>query len=167
MTDEIWVVAWVNNIMKTKADFNKLKGITLIELMIAVVILAILAAVALPSYQNHVRRSNRAVAKAILLENAQFMEQFYTANNQYDATVGADGIANTVDDVAVALPITQSPRTGVVQYTISLQAVTNAAFTLQAVPQGSMALDVCGTLTLTNTGVQGATGGDVAGCWNR
>lgn len=166
MTDEIWVVAWENNIMKTKADFHKLKGVTLIELMIAVVIIAILAAVALPSYQDHVRRSNRAVAKAILHENAQFMEQFYTANNQYDATVGADGIANTVDDVAVALPITQSPRTGVVQYAISLQAVANAAFTLQAVPQGSMAGDICGTLTLTNTGVQGA-GGDVASCWNR
>lgn len=152
--------------MKIKADFNKLKGFTLMELMIAVAIIGILAAVALPSYQDHVRRSNRAVAKAILHENSQFMEQFYTANNQYDATVGADGIANTVDDVAVALPITQSPRTGVVQYAISLQAVANAAFTLQAVPQGSMAGDICGTLTLTNTGVQGA-GGDVASCWNQ
>lgn len=158
--------SWVNNIMKIKADFNKLKGFTLMELMIAVAIIGILVAVALPSYQDHVRRSSRAVAKAILHENAQFMEQFYTANNQYDATVGADGIANTVDDVAVALPITQSPRTGVAQYAISLQAVANATFTLQAVPQGSMAGDICGTLTLTNTGVQGA-GGDVASCWNR
>lgn len=156
--------------MKTKADFNKLKGFTLIEVMIAVVIVAILAAVALPSYQNHVRRSNRAVAKAILLENAQFMEQIYTANNQYDATVGLDGIANTADDVAVVLPIPQSPRTGVMQYDVLLLPVTNATFTLQAVPvpTGSMAGDVCGTLTLTNTGVRGqGAGGDVAGCWNR
>jgi len=152
MTDEIWVVAWVNNIMKIKAHFNKLKGFTLIELMIAVAIIGILVAVALPSYQDHVRRSNRAAAKAILHENAQFMERFYTVNNQYTAAV---------------LPITQSPRTGaVVQYTISLQAVANNIFTLQAVPQGSMAGDICGTLTLTNTGVQGA-GGDVASCWNR
>jgi type IV pilus assembly protein PilE len=153
--------------MKIKADYNKLKGFTLIELMIAVVIIAILAAVALPSYQDHVRRSNRAVAKALLLENAQFMEQIYTANNQYDAAVGPDGIVNTADDVDVALPLIQSPRTGaVVQYNISLQAVADATFTLRAVPVGSMAGDVCGTFTLTNTGVQGA-GGDVASCWNR
>ncbi|MFZ1319763.1 MAG: type IV pilin protein [Candidatus Nitrotoga sp.] len=154
--------------MKITADLKKLKGFTLVELMVAVVIIGIVVAVALPSYQNHVRQSNRAVAKAILLENAQFMERFYTVNNQYDATVGADGIANAGgDDVDVALPLTQSPRTGaVVQYNISLQAVADATFTLRAVPVGSMAGDICGTLTLTNTGVQGA-GGDIASCWNR
>lgn len=153
--------------MKITADLKKLKGFTLIELMVAVVIIGIVVAVALPSYQNHVRQSNRAVAKAILLENAQFMERFYTVNNQYDATVGADGIANAGgDDVDVVLPLTQSPRTGAVQYNISLQAVADATFTLRAVPVGSMAGDVCGTFTLTNTGVQGA-GGDVASCWNR
>ena len=153
--------------MKITADLKKLKGFTLIELMVAVVIIGIVVAVALPSYQNHVRQSNRAVAKAILLENAQFMERFYTVNNQYDATVGADGIANTGgDDVDVALPLTQSPKTGAVQYNISLQAVADATFTLRAVPVGSMAGDICGTFTLTNTGVQGA-GGDVASCWNR
>ena len=153
--------------MKITVDLNKLKGFTLVELMVAVVIIGIVVAVALPSYQNHVRQSNRAVAKAILLENAQFMERFYTVNNQYDATVGADGIANAGgDDVDVALPLTQSPRTGAVQYNISLQAVADATFTLRAVPVDSMAGDVCGTFTLTNTGVQGA-GGDVASCWNR
>ena len=153
--------------MKITADLKKLKGFTLIELMVAVVIIGIVVAVALPSYQNYVRQSNRAVAKAILLENAQFMERFYTVNNQYDATVGADGIANAGgDDVDVALPLTQSPRTGAVQYNISLQAVADATFTLRAVPVGSMAGDICGTFTLTNTGVQGA-GGDLATCWNR
>lgn len=168
MKGEIWVVAWVGNIMKMKEDFSKLKGFTLIELMITVVIISILAAVALPAYQNHVQRSNRAIAKAILLENSQFMEQVYTVNNQYDATVGADGMVNTADDVAVILPFTQSPKNSVeLQYAISLQAVTDATFMLQALPTGSMTGDVCGTLTLTNTGVQGATGGDAAGCWNR
>jgi type IV pilus assembly protein PilE len=134
-------------------------GFTLIELMIAVAIVGIIAAIAMPAYQNYVMQSNRAVAKSILYENAQFMEQFYTENNRYDQDVGGN---------AVAIPVTQSPRTGAVQYNITLQAVANATFTLQAVPDagGSMAGDTCGTLTLTNTGLQGA-GGNVAECWNR
>jgi type IV pilus assembly protein PilE len=152
--------------MRQKIKFDKPKGFTLIELMIAIVIVSILTAVAFPSYQNYVRQSNRAAAKAILYENAQFMEQFYTENSQYDATVGGDGIANTGDDVGVVLPIVQSPRTGVALYNISLQAAGNATFTLQAVPVGTMVGDACGTYTLTNTGVQGA-GGTIAECWNR
>jgi len=153
--------------MRQKIKFDKLMGFTLIELLIAIVIVSILTAVAFPSYQNFVRQSNRAAAKAILYENAQFMEQFYTENSQYDATAGVDGIANTGDDVAVVLPILQSPRTGAAKYNISLQAAANATFTLQAVPAGTMAGDACGTYTLTNTGVQAASGGTVAACWNR
>lgn len=127
-----------------------LKGFTLIELMIAVAIIGVIAAVAFPSYQDHVRRSNRAVVKGLLYENAQLLERFYTQNSQYTGAI---------------LSITQSPKTGAAQYNISLQAVANNTFTLQAIPTGSMAGDVCGTLTLTNTGVHGA-GGGVTECWD-
>jgi len=146
-------------VMKQSFNAFKAMGFTLIELMITVAILGIIAAVALPSYQDYVRQSNRTVAKSILYENAQFMERFYSQNNQYDAPIGTAG-------TTVALPITQSPRTGAAQYNISLQSVADNTFVLQAVPVNSMAGDVCGTLTLSNTGALGADG-NVADCWNR
>lgn len=136
--------------MKIATYLYNSKGFTLIELMISVAIIGIIAAVAFPSYQDHVRRSNRTVVKGLLYENAQLMERFYTQNNQYTGAI---------------LSITQSPKTGTAQYNLSLQAVANNTFTLQAVPTGPMTGDSCGTLTLTNTGVQGADG-SVAECWN-
>jgi len=150
--------------MRLNTNSRKLKGFTFIELLIAIAIVGIITAIALPSYQSYVLQSNRAVAKAILLENAQFMEQFYTENSRYNLT--------NPGGVAVALPpvLSQSPRAGgggVIHYNIGVVATPNA-FTLQAVPNaaGPMAGDVCGTLILTNTGVQGA-GGTVAQCWDR
>ncbi len=59
-------------------------GFTLIELMIAMVIVAIIVAIAYPSYVEQVRKSRRAEAKAVLLEDAQFMERTYTTTGQYD-----------------------------------------------------------------------------------
>ncbi len=144
--------------MKKNIKPKGMSGFTLIELMIAVVIVGIIASIAVPSYQNYIRQSNRAVAKSILYENAQFMERFYTENNRYDQNIAGN---------AVAIPMTQSPRSGAAQYTISLQ-VANSTFTLRAIPNAgsSMAGDACGTLTLTHTGQQGA-GGSIAECWNR
>lgn len=140
----------------------KQSGFTLVELMITVVIVSILMAVAVPSYRSHVKQSNRADAKAILLENAQFMERNLTEANRYDQT--SAGAATT-------LPYTQSPKTGTANYAISFASgsLAVATYTLQAVPSGNMTGDACGTLTLTHTGVKGVSGGTltVADCWNR
>ena len=132
---------------------EKNSGFTLIELMIVVAIIGILAAIAYPSYQNHVENTRRSVAQAELMELAQWMERRYTAS--YDYRDGTD---------APDLPFTTSPRDGnATFYNLSFQgSVTRNSFTLQAVPVGAQANDDCGTLTLDSSGSRGAAEN---GCW--
>lgn len=127
-------------------------GFTLVELMIAVAIIAIIAAIALPLYQNQVEQTRRTTAQADLLELAQWMERRYSNGFDY-----RDGGNNPV------LPFTQSPQTGAAFYNISFSVnATRDTYTLQAVPTGAQANDDCGTLTLNDEGVRGAA---QAGCW--
>lgn len=71
---------------------NRQRAFTLIELMITVAIVAILAAVAYPSYQDHVRRSVRSQGQQYLMDLAQRQEQFFLDRRAYTDTEGAGGL---------------------------------------------------------------------------
>jgi type IV pilus assembly protein PilE len=132
------------------------KGFTLIELMITIAIVAILASIALPSYQESVRRGNRAAARAVLLEAQQFMERFYAVNDAYN--FDKSGAAVALPARLQAAPV-ESPK-----YNIAISASASNSYTLTATPIGA---DKCGSLTLANTGVKGRSGTElsVADCW--
>lgn len=140
-----------------------MQGFTLIEVMIVVAVVAILAAVAYPSYQDSVLKTRRSAAQACLVEMAQFMERFYTTNMRYDQTAAAT-------PVAVALPNANCRAEMTNFYTFSFVTgqPTQTTYTIQAVPAGSQVADNtrCGTLTLTQSGAKGRSGSDaLTSCW--
>ena len=137
---------------------GRISGFTLIEVMIVVAIIGILSAIGYPSYTEYVRRGNRSEATAALLEAQQFMERYYGANNRY--STAADG------NPVLPTRLQTLPSGGPTRYTLSVAATVNS-YTLTATPSGSMAVDKCGSLTITNTGIKGrsATGTSISDCW--
>lgn len=147
-------------IKKSIARQRKIKvhqGFTLIELMIALGIIAILVAVALPAYQNTMIDSRRADAKIALTDAAARQERWFTENNGYTTNVnnigGSDGSLKSPDEHYAI--------------TISTPCGDTTCFTLTATPQGAQADDTyCGNLTLTHLGEKGNSGAaDVEECW--
>jgi type IV pilus assembly protein PilE len=76
------------------------RGFTLTELLIVVVVVAILAMIALPAYENELRRSRRAAAEAHLLDIAQRQQQYLLDVRGYAPTVAALGVTTPADVAA-------------------------------------------------------------------
>jgi type IV pilus assembly protein PilE len=141
----------------------RMKGVTLIELMIVIVIVAILASIAVPSYRQYVLRSHRVEAKTALLNLAAAQEKFYLENNTY--------AANTVLTTAPPAGLGLAATTENGWYTIAIANGADAAnFSATATAAGAQTADTdCATFTLTAQGVRSATknGGAVSTvCWD-
>lgn len=137
---------------------NQQRGFTLIEVMITVAVLAILAAIAIPSYGNYVRKSRRADAKVALEQTAQRLERCFVDNNTF------------VFDAVNASSCPQSFTTSDGYYTVAVAAtVTTYSISAQPTAKGGQNRDAqCNLFVLTSTGSKtakdknGALTGD---CW--
>jgi type IV pilus assembly protein PilE len=128
-------------------------GFTLIELMIVVVIIGVLAAIALASYDYATVKSRRSAAAACLLDSAQFLERFHTTNLTY--------VGGSVAGRPCQGDLTNS-------YTFASSGLTVSAYTVTATAQGRQATKdaKCRVLSINQAGVKSVTGGgSVSQCW--
>lgn len=123
------------------------KGVTLVELMVVLVIVAILSAIAVPSYRQYSMRANRAEAHWNLLRLAAAQEKFYLQNNTYAED----------DELSEAPPnglgIDATSESG--YYTFSITAADATGFQAQAVAAGGQVDDTdCDVFGIDDTGVR-------------
>jgi len=127
---------------------TRIKGFTLIEIMVVVAIVGILVTIALPAYNEHVRSSRRAAIQACLMDQVHFMERFYSANMTY---------ANA------APPACQGGAAGF--YNMDIPVRTATTYTLTATATGDQANgNTCNSalLRIRHDGVRESV---PPGCW--
>ena len=138
-----------------KTMYRKMRGITLMELMIVIVIVGFLAAIAYPNYREFAARAKRNEAKAALLQIAQQQERFYLQNNTY-----------TCDLQQLGFPVAANFVTDSRSYTVNVTACNANNFTAQAAYNYVDAETAkCGAFAIDGRGNK-ASGPDTD-CWTR
>lgn len=154
-------------------------GFTLMELMIAVAIVGILAAIALPSYRMYFERANRTAAKAAASDVMSRQESHYVDRKRYATTLAKLGWStNTLFLNREGELSGTSTENSIYQFTLGGNPSSTSCppggspaatgFTLVMTPIRSQLSDTrCAALCISSTGVKGASGTDAGNCWNR
>jgi len=126
---------------------TRIKGFTLIEIMVVVAIVGILSSIALPAYNEHVRSSRRAAIQACLMDQVHFMERFYSVNMTYANAAPPDCPGGAADLYAIE---------------ISNQTATTYTLTATATGDQATAKSTCnkGAVSVTHAGAR-----TPAECW--
>lgn len=129
------------------------RGFTLMELLIVLVCIALLTSLAWPSYQSLILRSQRAQARASLLQAAHWMTRAASANGSYPLAAEVPPSVLTIDGQRYQMTVVSTAQ----------------SYTLSATPLGAQAADSCGILTLNHLGVRSVQGASqtAAQCWSR
>ena len=138
---------------RMRSSNRSAEGFTLMELIVVILIIGILVAIAIPSYQQYVTRANRAEARAVLLETSQALERCFTRLNAYN-------------DAGCTVTFPVNSESGI--YQVTATTLTAVTYVLTATPTGAQLTrdTLCGNFILNQTGVRTVSGtGDFAACW--
>lgn len=126
--------------------------------MIVVAIVAIIASIAYPSYQDSLIKTRRGNATGCLIEMSLFLERYYTSNLRYNS---ADPSATPDPDPTTLSCVTEANLNNFYNFNVTLSQNTYnlTANPIASSPQSS---DQCGSLSLNNTGQKTAA---ISGCW--
>lgn len=127
-------------------------GVTLVEVLVVVALVAVLLGLAVPSYQQYLQRGHRTEATRALYAVAACQERVRARQGQYDTTRCTDDAGTEHYQVTIAPP-----------------GQTSVAFyTAIAVPRAPAAGDACGSLTLDQAGARGISGAPekASACWS-
>ena len=154
-----------SEVRKFDSRLGQQRGFSLLELMIVVAIIAIISAIAYPSYMEFVVTAKRTTASSALLQVADKQQQFFMDNKSYTNDLTNLGFAANpliINDDGDSVASGDSASI----YSISLSNVTATTYTATAAPQKVQADrdSECASYTITQAGKKGHTGtGD--DCW--
>ncbi|EIJ43885.1 prepilin-type N-terminal cleavage/methylation domain-containing protein [Beggiatoa alba B18LD] len=151
---------------------RKENGFSMLELMSVVAIIAILVAIAVPTYQSYVEKARRSDAKVSLSEVTQLQETYYADHNAYATTMellmpnkDTKGFGSKTGKCTVATGVACS-KEGYYEIRLTTATATNFVVEAKAPTSGVQAKDTkCTSFTLNATGTKGATGTTSADCW--
>lgn len=136
------------------------KGFSLIELMIAIAIIAILATLAIPNYREYTARAKRSDAQGALVGLSSAFERYYSESYTY---LGAASEDEDNGPPAATLYPSQAPISGGTKYyNLTIVNATATSYELRATPIGEMLGDRCGTFSFNSAGAKGAA---ETNCW--
>lgn len=144
---------------------KNVRGFSLIELMVVVVVIGILASIAYPSYMDSVRKGRRSDGKSALLATSQSMERYFTENTSYNGPTLSDASTigkTTSPENYYTIAFDSAPTGDAVCAATSATNSNASAYRICATPTGPQSSDSCGMFSLSSTGVRTPT---TAGCW--
>lgn len=142
------------------SSFRDTRGFTLVELLIVVAVIAILVAIAYPSYRDSVQKGRRAAVKSEIVELGQTFERCFTNNNTYQNCFASNALPGALNS---------SPRgsTGADRfYSVAIDVPNATSWTVTATALNDQSDDRCGNLSLNQAGVRTESGSaTLQDCW--